>query len=324
MDTSYKSIARLVFTLVLILTVSTTAFEQEPKKLTPPPKTINPVQLAVTVKDQQGNLVVGLAQDDFEISVDKSLAKILSFQAEQAPASIGILFDASRSAGRVGNNETSKNLQLWRDALAGFMAAGNQSNEYFLLGFNDRPQLLVDWTSDHQKILNRIVSLQQVGDTAFYDACYLGIDKAQGGRNRKRALLVLSDGVDTNSRYSFDELTELVKESEVLVYAINFPTSRGVGSLSTAGQSTLSEVSTISGGTFLYNRGEAPVKLKTVEKTFRTLAAELRSQYLISIEPLVPTSDDNWHKIKVKVTSSGTSETSRQLTARTRSGYYHR
>jgi Ca-activated chloride channel homolog len=326
MDTSYKSVAQLVFTLILILTVSTTALEQQqPKKLTPPPKTINPVNLAVTVKDDRGEFVSGLRQNDFEISVDKSLAKIISFQSEDAPASIGILLDASRSAGRVGTNQTGRNLELWRDALADFMAASNQSNEYFLLGFNDRPQLLVDWTSDQKKILERIVGLQQIGDTAFYDACYLGIDKAQGGRNTKRALVVISDGIDNNSRYSFAELSEFAKESEVLVYAVDFPASPEVsGSFSTSGQNILSELSSMTGGAFLYNRGVAPLKLKTVEKTLRTLARELRTQYLIAIEPVVPASDDNWHKIKVKVTSSDSSQTSKQLTARTRSGYYYR
>jgi Ca-activated chloride channel homolog len=323
MDTSYKSVARSVLALLSILiTFSEAAFNQQPKR-TPPPKTINPVNLAVTVKDDRGEFVSSLPQNSFEISVDKSLAKIISFQSEETPASIGILLDASRSAGRVGTNPTGRNLELWRDALADFMAASNPSNEYFLLGFNDRPQLLVDWTSDQKKILDRIVGLQQIGDTAFYDACYLGIDKAQGGRNTKRALIVISDGIDTNSRYSFDELSEFVKESEVLVYAIDFPASREVsGSLSTTGQSTLTELSSMTGGAFLYNRGEAPLKLKTVEKTFQTLATELRSQYLISIEPVGPTSDDNWHKIKVKVTPSGSS--SKQLTARTRLGYYHR
>jgi Ca-activated chloride channel family protein len=324
MDTSYKSVVRLFLALVSILTFSSAAFNQQPK-LTPPPKTVNPVKLAITVKDERGEFVAGLPRDSFEVSVDKSPAKILSFQSEQTPASIGILFDASRSAGRVGTNATRRNLEVWRDALAGFMAAGNQATEYFLIGFNDRPQLLIDWTSDHKKILNGIVGLQQVGSTAFYDACYLGIDKAQGGRNAKRALLVISDGIDNNSRYSFTELREFVKESEVLLYAVNFPSSREVSSrLSSDGQSVLDELSSISGGTLLYNRGEGPLKLKTVENTFRILASELSSQYLIAIEPVVPASDDNWHKIKVNVNPTSSSLPAKQLTARTRLGYYHR
>ena len=98
-----------------------------------------------------------------------------------------------------------------RDALSKFIQTSHNTDEYFLIGFNSRAQLLLDKTRDGNAVLDKLTFVQTKEQTALYDACYLGVEKVQRGAHPKRALLLISDGQDNNSRYTFNELRRLLE-----------------------------------------------------------------------------------------------------------------
>lgn len=317
MYSSYKAFA-LVATL-LILASSTLSFRSgSPVRL---PKlsaqTTAPIQLNVTVHNGK-RYVTELNQYDFQISVDNKPAKILHFSNQESPISVGILFDVSYSVGKLGMKKRSeKELTLWQQAMARFIALSNGSNNYFLVGFNVKPQLLVDWTSDAKVIIDKLGELKPSGETAVYDACYVAMEKLQHGRHPKRVLLLISDGVDTSSRYTFEDLKKLLRETDVLLYSVDLHTNEDVGSsFGMEGQLFLDALTATSGGTHI--TGQALKRRQDADEIFETIANELRNQYTIAIEP-PSLSGDKWHKIKLKVKPP---REMKDLTVRTREGFY--
>src|ERR1043166_2362668 len=167
----------------------------------------------VTVTDIYGRFVSGVGKNAFAIFDEKTQQDITFFSDEDAPVSVGILFDVSGSmSGDKGRRA--------RDALAHFVQTSHDRDEYFLIGFNSRAQLLMDRTRDGQAVLDKLTFVQTKNNTALYDACYLGVERVQRGTHPKRALLLISDGQDNNSRYTFGELRRVLKESDVVLYAI--------------------------------------------------------------------------------------------------------
>ena len=291
---------------------------------TPSQKSVNPLVLTTTVINKKGNFVTGLRRDNFQIFIDKKPATIVDFGDGDVPLSIGILFDASGSTGNPYSiKDTRASIQTWQRALQAFVEASNRSNEYFLLAFNKKPQLLTDWTSDATKLIDSL-SVFPHGITALYDACYLAIDKVRQGRYSKRALILISDGQDNNSTYSLTQVREALKESDVLLYSINFEDDEISGSsLGIEGQHVLEELSLISGGMFFYKRGQVRLKASDAVSVFEIIAEELRHQYTIEAAPNVSFNDGKWHKIKIKMNApAGGSNETRGLSARTREGFY--
>ena len=118
-----------------------------------------------------------------------------------------------------------------------------------MIGFNSRAQLLVDKTRDGDALLDKLTFVQTRGNTALYDACYLGVDKVQRGTHPKRALLLISDGQDNNSRYTFNDLRRLLKESDVTLYGVGILSGSDAGSsMGMEGQGVLDELAGVSGG----------------------------------------------------------------------------
>lgn len=320
MKFSYKSIALLgVFLSLATTSVSLNYGNQEPQPK-PIAQTSAPLRLHVTVTNEK-RFVTELNQNDFEVSIDKVPAKIVHFSNEDLPVSLGILFDASYSMWSRGT-KASGNPSIVQQALEKIFALSNETNDYFLVGFNEKPQLLADWTSDGKVIVDKLVGVRPTGNTALYDACYLAVDKLQQGRHSKRVLLLLTDGQDNTSRYSFENLRELLRETGVLVYSINFPSGEGSGSaLAAEGEAILSELTAISGGWSFTARTFR--RQRDVNEIIETIAKELRKQYSIAVEPLNSPKDKKWHKIKLKVNLSadGPSEL-KKLSTRTRAGFY--
>jgi Ca-activated chloride channel homolog len=174
------------------------------------PQDTPPIQLSVKVTNKQG-LVKGLRQEDFQITVDKVPTNIVKFSNEDAPVSIGVLLDASASMRRLATDK-GKKLRILQEALASFTALSNSANEYFLIGFNERAQLLKDWTTSTTPLVTEeILNLKPSGNTALFDACQVGIKKLQDGRHPRRVLLLISDGQDSQSRYTFIPLMSCLK-----------------------------------------------------------------------------------------------------------------
>jgi Ca-activated chloride channel family protein len=245
----------------------------------------------VTVTDIYGRFVSGLSKNAFTIFDEKQQQDITFFSDEDAPVSVGILFDVSGSMG-------GDKVRRARDALAHFIQTSHESDEYFLIGFNSRAQLLMDRTRDGNAVLDKLTFVQTKGNTALYDACYLGIERVQRGTHPKRAILVISDGQDNNSRYTFNELRRVLKESDVVLYGIGILGGGDLGSsLGMEGQSILDELAGVSGGKAFY-----PGSAAEMDDIFEQIALELRHQYSVGYRPPNFVNDGKWHKIKVKVT----------------------
>lgn len=245
------------------------------------------VTVHITVSDPYGRFVTGLEKSHFEIYDDKLKQEIEFFSDDDAPVTLGIVYDVSGSM-------TSK-LQRSLHALRRFVETSHNEDEFFLVGFNQRAQLVRDFTTSGESVINSLSLVTPDGKTALYDAAYLGVEKARQGRHTKRALLVISDGQDNSSRYTFNELRTLVKEADVQLYAIGVLDVND-GTLGLAGQAILEELSRVTGGRAFFPQSE-----EELIDVCTQIALELRHQYSVGYYPTTNVRDGRWHKIKVKV-----------------------
>lgn len=247
------------------------------------------ITLTVTVTDTYGRFVTGLGKNAFTIYDDKEPQEISFFSDEDAPVSLGIVFDVS---GSMSGDKISKA----REALQRFIDTSHTRDEYFLIGFNQRAQLLLERTRDSDALLQKLTFVDTKGQTALYDACYLGVERVTRGAHQKRAILLISDGQDNSSRYTFSELRRLLKETDVIIYAIGIVSSHDDSQLGYAGRSILEELAGVSGGKAFF-----PSTGAEMNDTFERIALELRTQYSIGYRPSNFANDGKWHKIKIKV-----------------------
>jgi len=243
----------------------------------------------VTVTDVYGRFVSGLKQNAFSVFDDKNQENITFFSDEDAPVSVGIVFDLTGSM-------SGEKVQRAKDALSHFMQTSDDRDEYFLITLQGgRAFLTMDRTRDSKAILEHLTLVQTKGNTAFYDGVYLATEKVQRGTYPKRVVLVISDGQDNNSRYTFNELRKVLKESDVEIYCIGIEES-GSGSLAMEGSGILDEISGVSGGKAFFPRSGAEM-----DDIFEQIALELRHQYAIGYKPPNFVTDGRWHHLKVKV-----------------------
>ena len=177
------------------------------------------INVTATVTDTNGHFVSGLTRDDFEIYEDGVLQTASHFDAERVPVSLGLAIDTSGSM--VGEKWAAAHAAVQRFLVD---LLGSQ-DEVFLYRFDSRAQLVQPWTSDRREAGRALGTVQPRGGTAMYDAVADAIPLAQRGTKRKKALVVISDGQDTSSQIRVLELTRLIQESEVLVYAIGIDAS---------------------------------------------------------------------------------------------------
>ena len=172
------------------------------------------INVTATVSDGRGRFVSGLRQEDFRVYEDGEPRPITHFTAERVPVSLGIVLDTS------GSMEGEK-MQAARQALQRFLYdLLGPDDEVFLYRFDNRPELIQPWTRDKEQVAANLRRIQPRGATTLYDAVAEAIPLAATGRNRKKALLIISDGNDSSSYTRIEELKRLIRESEVLVYAI--------------------------------------------------------------------------------------------------------
>ena len=172
----------------------------------------NLVLIPVTVTDPLNRFVTGLDKENFKILEDKKEQTISQFSSEDAPLSVGVVFDCSGSMGH--------KLEKSRLAVAQFFKTANPEDEFFLVQFSDSAELVQPFTGNLEEIQNRLTFTQSKGRTALLDAIYLGLHEMKKAKNPRKALLVISDGGDNNSRYTEPEIKNLVKEADVQIYAI--------------------------------------------------------------------------------------------------------
>jgi Ca-activated chloride channel homolog len=247
------------------------------------------VTLTVTVTDTYGRFVTGLGKNAFTITDDKDPQEITFFSDEDAPVSLGVVFDVS---GSMGGDKINKA----REALSKFIETSHARDEYFLIGFNNRAQLLLDHTRDSDALMQKLTFVQTHGQTALYDAVYLGVNKVTRGTHPKKAILLISDGQDNSSRYTFTELRRLLKESDVIIYAVGIVDGHDNSELGYGGRAILEELAGVSGGKAFF-----PSTSAEMNDTFERIALELRTQYSIGYRPSNFANDGHWHKLKIKV-----------------------
>ena len=239
------------------------------------------VSITVTVGDSLGRFVTGLTKRNFEVFDDGVRQEIAHFSDEDAPITLGIIYDVSGSM----NDLTSRSFQT----LQRFFDTSHQDDEYFIVAFNDRAKLVQDFTISPSEIMSRVIFVKAKGSTALYDGVYLGLEKARQGRHQKKALLIISDGEENASRYSGRELREMLKESDVPVYSIGISQLYG-------GMGTLEALSGWSGGMAF-----APWDEPQTRDIYTRIALMLRHQYAIGFYPTDAESTVDWHKVRINV-----------------------
>jgi Ca-activated chloride channel family protein len=248
------------------------------------------ISFNVTVTDTFGRFVAGLKKDAFSVFDENRQQAISFFSDDDAPVSIGVVFDLTGSM-------SGEKVKRAKDALAHFFDTSLDRDEYFLVTLQGgRAFLTMDRTRDSKALLDSLTFVQAKGNTAFYDGVYLATERVQRGTYPKRAVLVISDGQDNNSRYTFNDLRKMLKESDVTIYSVGIEES-GSGSLALEGSGTLDEISGVSGGKSFFPRTSAEM-----DDIFEQIALELRHQYSIGYRPPDFVNNGKWHRIKVKVT----------------------
>ena len=288
------------------------------------------INVTATVTDATGRFVSNLRKEDFVVYEDGERQQISHFSSERVPVSLGIVLDVSGSM-------SGEKFRAAQAALDRFMYDLLQpEDELFLLSFSDRTDLVSDWTTDRRRISTGLQQIRPRGGTALYDAVAEAVPMAQGGRHKKKAVVVISDGNDTDSNTDPAALQRLIRETEVLVYAIGidaggtagryssgggwsgparvqlpfpfpFPGgtyggrrprtgSRGTGADDAVNVDVLRAITDDSGG-----RTEVIRYANDLEPTTASIADELSRQYAIGYVP-PRARDGRWHTIRVDVT----------------------
>ncbi len=250
------------------------------------------VLIPVTVTDPLSRFVTGLEQEFFRVFEDKIEQTVTHFASEDAPLSVGIVFDTSGSMGA--------KLQKSRQAVAQFARLANPEDEFFLVQFSDRPELTVGFTHEAEEIQNRLTFTQSRGRTALLDGVYLAIHHMKKqARNPRKALLIISDGGDNSSRYTESEIKNLVREADVQIYAIGIfepVASRGRTAEELSGPSLLSELGEQTGGRHF------PVdNLNELPDVAAKIGIELRNQYLLGYTPRNAERDGKYRRVQVRL-----------------------
>jgi Ca-activated chloride channel family protein len=266
---------------------------------TPPPVADNgkPIQMDVslalvnvTVTDPYNRLVTGLEKENFRVFEDNTEQEVVHFSSEDVPISIGVIFDMSGSM--------SDKVEKARQAAVQFFKTANPRDEFFMVTFNDRAQLVSPFTTSVEDLQNSMLTSTAKGSTALFDGIYLGLSEMRGARNGKRALLIISDGGDNHSRYNEVDIRNFVKEADCQLYAIGVYDRGDMARTreESLGPTLLAELAETTGGRMF------PVgSLNDLPDIAAKIGMELRNQYVLGYRPSNEAHDGTWRKIKVKL-----------------------
>jgi Ca-activated chloride channel homolog len=294
--------------------------EPQPGPATPPPgdsfklKKGQPIRtetqitlVGATVTDPLGRLVTGLQQENFRVFEDGAEQEIVRFSSEDVPVSIGVIFDMSGSM--------ADKIDKSREAAVQFFRTANPQDEFFLVNFNDRAQLISPFTASVDDLQDRLMYTGAHGLTALYDGVYLGLSQMRGAHNTKKALLILSDGGDNHSRYSETEVRKFVREADVQIYAIGlFDPDGGPTPEEREGPGLLGDLTMMTGG-----RMFAVKNVSELPDIATKISMELRNQYVLGYRPSQRAHDGKWRKIKVRLNPP---KGMPPLTVSAKSGYF--
>jgi Ca-activated chloride channel family protein len=260
---------------------------------------VNRIIMYATATSDEGarHFVLDLTKDDIVLEEDGVRQPILDFYREERPATLAILSDSS------GSMQAAMNTV--HVASSRFVDSLGPEDRALVIDFDDKVYLLQDVTGDKDALRNAVTSTNAFGGTALYDALYASYRKLKGVEGRK-AIVILSDGDDTASKFSFKHVLDEAKINDMIIYSIGLGTSF----LDLDLRHVLRTLAEETGG-----RAFFPGKVDELEAVYKEISAELKSQYYISYEPQNTVWDGRWRKIKL-------SSTRKDVDLRTRSGYY--
>jgi VWFA-related protein len=269
-------------------------------------KRVDEVNVVFTVTDKRGKFVKDLKENDFQVIDDTKPAQLRSFRNEtNLPLRVGLLIDASNSVRDRFKFEQEAAIEFLNQIIR------PKSDRAFVIGFDTTPEVTQDFTDNTEALSRGIRALRPGGGTAMYDAIYyacrdklLAYDK--GPEATRRAIILLSDGEDNQSRVSREEAIEMAQKAEVIIYAISTNTS----GVKLRGDKVMEYFAEQTGG-----RAFFPFKIQEVSDAFSQIQDELRSQYAISYKPADFQFNGRYHKIDILADN-------KKYKVRARKGYY--
>jgi len=276
------------------------------------------VTLTVTVRVRSGEYATGLNREAFQILDEKEVRPIEFFAGGEDACSVAILIDTSASMQLFENKDVARPAAIG-EALAETFQADLSGNEYFLAAFDRSVRFLTDWKSSQALLADKTPIGREGTNTAMYDACFAAIEKLGTGHHARKVLILISDGQDNLSRHSFKELRELLKRSDVTLYAIGIHMPTDVGSaLGMEGQGILAELSGVSGGQVLFPRDK-----KELKEVMNVVVTQLRHQYRLGFQPNKSDGPNKWHRVTVRIALPANAPPEfKKLNIQTRQGYY--
>ncbi len=246
------------------------------------------VLVPVTITDPMNRLVTGLDKANFQLFEGNASQDIRTFSSEDAPVSLGVIFDSSGSM--------ASKMDRAKDAVVEFFKTANPQDEFFMITFSDQPEAITDFTNSVDEIQNKLVFAIPKHRTALLDAIYMGISKMRQAKYAKKALLIISDGGDNHSRYTEGEIKSLVKEADVMIYAIGIYDRYASAMEERLGPQLLSDITELTGG-----RAFTIDNPNDLGDVATKIGVELRNQYVLGYRPNKVVRDGKWRKIKVKL-----------------------
>ncbi len=266
----------------------------------------NLVNVLFTVTDRKGRFVTDLTQNDFDVIETKKLQFIKQFTAESdLPLRLALLVDTSNSIREQFRFEQQAAIRFLNDVMR------PKEDRMLLVSFDTTPELITDLTGNMQTLEKGINSMRPGGGTSLYDAIYFAAKEKlmldQPREKFRRAMILISDGDDTQSRYTRDQALEMAQKADTVIYAISTNNTRS----DKEGDMVLKYLTEETGGQAFF-----PFKVEDLDQSFENIANELRHQYNIFYRPEPLKADGLYHKIDVRV------KTRKDLIVRARKGYY--
>ena len=258
---------------------------------------VDRVIVTASVVDDDRKFIAGLTQADFRLFEDDVEQPLLEFSQETRPITMAILIDTSGSM--------REEIGTVQEAGKAFVATLRPEDRALVIDFDENVYLLQDLTSDHKLLDDAIHGTDAEGGTAFYDALFAAYRKMRHIEGRK-TIVLLTDGADTNSRFSYQKVLELTRTHDVVIYSIGL----GVTALDVGVRGSLKQLADDTGG-----RSYFPHSAKELEDIYGQIAEDLRSQYYLSYSSSNKNADGSWRKLRLETTVKGAK-------LKTRKGYY--
>jgi Ca-activated chloride channel homolog len=259
-----------------------------PRGAAPVEVNVNLVLVPVLVTDALNRPVNNLQKTNFAVLENGQEQPIKYFSREDAPISIGVVFDRSGSMNR--------KLPKAREALDRFLRASNPADEFFVVTVSDEPAVLSKFTSSVKDLENKLIYTPAMGHTALLDAIDLAMKGMRGAHNARKCLLVITDGGDNHSRSKASDVKSLLMESDVLLYSVGIFDESPQTQEERLGPFLLDEITEVTGG-----RNIVVTDRKKIPAALNTIATELHSQYVLGYYPVSSQADGQWHQINVRL-----------------------